>query len=83
MSRNGLGYTSPIYKGRKGHPILVSKNIIQHLNDLPDRNLNLKNILSSFPKSIVEVDNASILININTPVDYKEHVEKIKFQMPV
>ena len=75
-SRNSVGYTSPIYKGRKGHPILVSKKFIQHLNDLPDRNFNLKNILSSFPKSEVEVDNGSILININTPDDYKEHIEK-------
>jgi molybdenum cofactor cytidylyltransferase len=82
-SRNSVGYTSPIYLGRKGHPILVSKKIIQHLNDLPDRNFNLKNILSGFPKSEVEVDNDSILININTPGDYKEHIEEIKLQMPI
>lgn len=82
-SRNSAGYTSPIYKGRKGHPILVSKKIIQHLNDLPDRNFNLKNILSSFPKSEVEIDNGSILININTPDDYKEHIEKERSQTPV
>lgn len=73
-SRNSLGYTSPIYKGRKGHPILVSKKIIQHFCELPDGNFNLKNLLSSFPKQEVEMKNGDILININTAEDYKKHI---------
>ncbi len=74
--KNPLGYTSPIYNGRKGHPILVSKIIMHHLNGLPDENYNLKNILAPFPKSLAAVDNGSILININTPDDYTEHIMK-------
>ncbi len=68
---NPEGYTSPVFMGKFGHPVIISKNIIQHLNNLPDGDVNLKNILSGFPRLGVQVNNDNILININTAEDYE------------
>ena len=71
-SGNPEGYTSPVFNGRSGHPVLISKKIIQHLNNLPDGNQNLRTVLSEFPKLEVEAKNSDILLNINTIDDYKK-----------
>lgn len=68
---NADGYSSPKFLGRNGHPILISKKIIHHLDKLPDGDSNLRTILSEFPKQEVEVKSGAILLNINTVDDYK------------
>lgn len=73
-SKKPHGYTSPEFKGRSGHPILISKKIMQHLDKLPDGDFNLKNILSDFPKHRVQINNDGILMNINTPDEYEKYV---------
>lgn len=81
-NRNSYGYTVPSYRGKTGHPIVISKNIIQHTNSImPDPNLNLRSVLSIFPRRKVDVDDEYILTNINTPDDYHritEQREKIR-----
>jgi len=74
-SKNPAGYTSPVFIGRNGHPILISKKIIQHINNLPDENQNLRNILLGFSKHEVPVDNDDILVNINTGDDYERFIK--------
>lgn len=74
--RNSAGYASPQFMGKNGHPVLISKKIIRHLNSLPEGNFNLKNILSEFSRHIVQVNNNDILININTAEEYKRCIEK-------
>ena len=75
-SGNSEGYTSPVFAGRSGHPILISKKIMQHINNLPEGDFNLRNVLSGFPKTEVQMNNDEILININTVEDYKKHIAR-------
>lgn len=73
--KNPAGYTSPVFMGRNGHPVLISKKIIQHINTLPDGDFNLRSVLTCFPKHEVPVDNNDILVNINTADDYERYIK--------
>lgn len=69
--RSNKDYVSPVYNGKSGHPVLVSKKIVQHLNRLRDENFNLRNILAGYSRQTVEVNSSDILANVNTVEDYK------------
>lgn len=75
-SGNSEGYTSPVFNGKNGHPVLISKKIMQHINKLPEGDFNLRTILSGFPKLDVQINTDEILININTAEDYKKHIAR-------
>jgi len=77
-ARNSIGYASPQFMGRNGHPVLISKKVVRHLNGLPEGNFNLKNILSDFSRNVVQVNTNDILININTEEEYERCIEKRK-----
>lgn len=77
LSRNTNGYASPQFMGRNGHPVLISKKIIQHLHKHPDGDFNLRSILSDFPKQEVQVNSDDILININTAADYERYINVV------
>ena len=70
--RNPNGFTSPVYNGRRGHPVLISKKIIQYIDQLEEDDVNLRDVLSCFPGQGFEAGNEKILININTPADYEK-----------
>jgi molybdenum cofactor cytidylyltransferase len=74
-NRNEDGFVSPLFNGNGGHPILISKKIIQQLDEMRDEDLNLKEVLKKFPKTVVEVDDETILMNINTPEQYQHFVQ--------
>lgn len=73
-NKNTYGYTIVLYKGKRGHPLLISNKITKRINAMEDEECNLKDILMEFPKQIAEVNNKEILLNINTPEDYKKCV---------
>ena len=72
-SRIRKGYVSPIYKGMGGHPVLIGKDIIEKIGSIKQNDANLREVLEPFPCEKVEMNDRNILININTPVEYKEH----------
>mgnify|MGYP001593727071 CR=1 FL=1 len=74
-NKNPAGYTSPTYKGKNGHPVLISKNIIEYLNNFPDENHKLNEILFRFPRQKIDSDN-EVLMNINTPEEFEFCVSK-------
>lgn len=63
----------PYCQGRGGHPILVSKKIINKINSIEDNDLNLRDILKKFKSTKVDTDDSSILININTPEEFRQY----------
>jgi len=68
----------PIYCGEKGHPILISKRVKQVILKETDYKLTLRDVFSKFSKQQIEVDDNTILTNINTPEDYKKYcIEKV------
>ncbi|RXT05763.1 NTP transferase domain-containing protein [Ammoniphilus sp. CFH 90114] len=66
----------PSYQGRRGHPILISSELLGALHSISEETQGLKSIVREYEKEIayVEVEDASVLYNFNTPMDYKEGV---------
>lgn len=72
-NRNPNGYTVPIYEGKGGHPVLLSKSIAENILRIETVDISLREILSDFNRYDVSVNDPSILLNINTPDDYVKH----------
>jgi len=73
LSESNPDYTAiPVFKNRNGHPVLIGTNIIKNLLKctMPDANLRIE--LQKYNTKKIEVSTADILLNINTPEDYKE-----------
>ena len=72
-NRDKANYITPTFQNKGGHPILISKTIVQHLQQEKNFNQTLKDYLSGFSRMKVETNNNACLININTPEDYELH----------
>lgn len=66
-------YVVPLYKGKGGHPILLSEKIMKEIQAMENQETSLRAILSSFKRNEYAIDDPSILLNINTPEDYRLH----------
>ena len=62
----------PAYKGKNGHPLLLSENIRQAILNADDNNpnVNLRRIIKRFQKQVIEMSEPSVLIDLDTPEDY-------------
>jgi molybdenum cofactor cytidylyltransferase len=69
-NRDTKGYTSPVFKGERGHPILISRYIMDQISNTENTDISLKNYLANYSKNEVEVDDDLILRNINTREEY-------------
>ncbi len=65
------GTTIPTYNQKAGHPIIISKIVIDEIINNYEKYNTLKEVINQFDKKYVEVNSSNILININTPQDYK------------
>jgi len=65
-------YVVPVFKGKGGHPILLSNNIVHLIAHYPDSSINFKKFLSEFTRTDVATGNKQILININTAEQYRD-----------
>jgi molybdenum cofactor cytidylyltransferase len=63
-------YQIPCYKGKGGHPILISGKIIQQVVFQSENIFNVRIFLQRFSKIYIECIHPEILWNINTPDDY-------------
>ncbi|MCK4677023.1 MAG: NTP transferase domain-containing protein [Bacteroidales bacterium] len=64
-------YVVPCFKGRGGHPVLLSKKMIKHIIAEKNPELNFRDFLKRHAKKMVEVEDESVLVNVNTSEDYK------------
>src|ERR1035441_6620686 len=67
QNKNLNGITIPVSNRKSGHPILVSKNVLEKISITEDTNIHLKDFYAAFSKKFVEVEDESVLMNINTP----------------
>ncbi len=67
----------PVYKGRKGHPVLMSRELIPGLLAEPEDS-NLRVFINRMGYVPVEVGDSGILSDIDTIEDYHRLEEKIK-----
>ncbi|MFC2104390.1 NTP transferase domain-containing protein [Bacteroidota bacterium] len=64
-------YIGPEFKGKGGHPILLSDIIVQELRSIHKDQIHIKEFLNQFPKMKVQVEDKIVLININTIEEYQ------------
>jgi CTP:molybdopterin cytidylyltransferase MocA len=71
----GLGdfnYVFPLYKGRGEHPVLITKPVMNSIIKSQKADINLKDYLQQFRSNSINVDDETVLLNINTTEDYKK-----------
>src|ERR1035437_1307843 len=69
-NRNQEGYSSPVFNGKGGHPILISRYIMDQIGNTENVDISLIKYLSTYPKKEVEMNSDLVLRNINTPEEY-------------
>ena len=72
LLKNHSDIVIPIFRGQKGHPILLNLSVIKKIL-LEDTDSNLRKIIRKIGYETMEVDSDSILIDIDTIDDYKKH----------
>jgi molybdenum cofactor cytidylyltransferase len=70
-ARDPEAWCSPEFLGRGGHPVLVPKAITEKILQKNIPGVTLRDILYLFPKKTLEMEDDSILRNINTPEEYR------------
>ena len=67
----------PVFQGRKGHPVLIDSSLINEILDEPEDS-NLKLFIDKKGFTSVEVQDESILIDIDTEEDYLNYSSSVK-----
>lgn len=67
----------PLYNGRRGHPVIIPREIIKEVLQSPD-SLNLRNIIHGHEEMIIkqEVDDSGVLRDIDTIIDLKREINR-------
>ena len=71
--KNKADYISPEFKGKGGHPFLISEEVIQELRSIEKDQIHLKEFLNRFPKMKVPVEDEKVMVNINTMEEYEKY----------
>jgi CTP:molybdopterin cytidylyltransferase MocA len=69
--RNNKKYITPVFKNRGGHPVLVNHENIRRICNWSVNSANFKVVLSTMECLEVEMPDERVLININSPEEYK------------
>ena len=66
--------TIPTYRGKGGHPIILSTSLLAELLEISEETQGLKTVVSVHKGDTqrVEIDAPEILLDLNTPQDYRE-----------
>ncbi len=70
-------FVVPVYNGRGGHPVLLSGKIVSDLVTFPDYRQNLRDFLQAYPKINCPVEDEKILVNINSPKEYRKYFGRL------
>lgn len=63
-------YVNPTFEDKGGHPILIHKTAMEQIIKNAENHTNLREALGNIPVKRVEVNDATILLNINDPKEY-------------
>ena len=69
--------TIPTYGGKGGHPIILSTSLVDELMDISEDTLGVKDVVRRHGEETqrIEVDSPEILLDLNTPQDYRKALE--------
>ena len=73
LNREKADYIIPECKGRGGHPILISNNIVNNIATIEENKVHLKEFLNQYTKLKIPVKDDKVLVNINTLDEYKRY----------
>ena len=76
--KSGKGIIMPVYKKKRGHPLLIDIKYTDELEKLnPDEGLRM--LAHKFPVDVLEVetDDPAVLKDIDTPEDYRNELNQI------
>jgi molybdenum cofactor cytidylyltransferase len=65
----------PIYRGRRGHPVLFGKNLFHDLERAP-MDVGVRSVLQARPDDVLEyqTEEEGVVINIDSPEDHQKYV---------
>jgi CTP:molybdopterin cytidylyltransferase MocA len=76
FTRHPAAVLNPAFEGKPGHPVIFSRDVVAELlrPDLPD---GARTVIEQHTAEAhtLAVDDAGILIDIDTPADFQQHVE--------
>lgn len=67
----------PMYHGKKGHPIVIGKKVMNEILHPAKEYDTLKKVLEGFNIRYVDVGYSSILKNINNPAELAEAIDEL------
>jgi len=69
-------YAYPIFKNKGGHPVILSNIIVEDIVNEELNQMHFREFLNKYSKKTVQVDDENILVNINTPEEYRHYFNK-------
>jgi len=75
LDADPMGYARPVFSTSGGHPILVTNGVLENIV-LSKDDVILRDLLTEHSREDVRVDDPSVLLNINTPDDYRQYFGK-------
>jgi molybdenum cofactor cytidylyltransferase len=65
----------PVFESQKGHPVVISHHFIDEILAEPDGDYGCSYLFKRHPESLqlLTVIDSGVLIDVDTPEDYKEH----------
>lgn len=71
--------TVPTYRGKGGHPVIVSTSLMPELLEISEQDMGLKAVIRRHEGRVrwVEIDSAQILLDLNTPEDYRDALDTV------
>lgn len=74
---HGYAITVPEYRGKGGHPIALSAALLPELLEIDEESQGIKAVVRHRPESVnrIPLDNPGILLDLNTPEQYRAALE--------
>ena len=71
-------FVVPHHNGHGGHPVLLSGKIVRDIQTFKSYRKNLRDFLQAYPKIDCPVEDEKILVNINSPAEYRKYFGKLE-----
>ncbi len=67
LRSSGAEIVQPSYRGKSGHPVVLAGALLEELAAVKEETLGLRAVVDSHPPRIIEMDDAVVRIDLDTP----------------
>ena len=79
---NQDGWVTPTFRGRRGHPVVIGRHCFEALRTAAPEQ-NPREVLAPFPRTLVEVEDAGVTLDFDTPEEWRDYqVKGLRVQPP-